>query len=45
MNVRQNGKLLKSLDSLNSALREQNMNFYIKQFETSRMVDGKKEKL
>lgn len=43
VNVKQNGKLLKSLDSLNSALREQNIDFYIKQFETSRVENGKKK--
>jgi hypothetical protein len=44
MNVKQNRRLLKSLDSLNSALREQDFNFYIKQFETSRIDDGQKKK-
>lgn len=44
INVKQNGKLLKSLDSLNAALKEQNMDYFIKQFETSRMTDGKKKK-
>lgn len=44
LSVKQNGKLLKSLDSLNSALREQNFNYTIKQFETSKMENGKKKK-
>jgi superfamily II DNA or RNA helicase len=44
INVKQNGKLLKSLNSLNSALSEQNFNYYIKQFETSRIINGKKKK-
>lgn len=43
INVRQNGKLLKSLESLNSALREQKIRFHIEQFETSRMVCGNKK--
>lgn len=43
INVRQNGRLLKSLESLNSALREQNINFYIDKFSTSRMINGKKK--
>lgn len=44
INVKQNGKLLKSLDILNSVLREQGIDYYIKQFETSRMENGKKKK-
>ncbi|MGG3987471.1 DEAD/DEAH box helicase family protein [Bacillus smithii] len=44
INVKQNGKLLKSLNSLNAALSEQNFNYYIKQFETSRIINGKKKK-
>ncbi|KQL54059.1 DNA helicase [Heyndrickxia shackletonii] len=44
VNVKQDGKLLKSLDSLNSALRERNIDFFIKQFETSRVLEGKKKK-
>jgi hypothetical protein len=37
VNVKQNGKLLKSRDSLNAALREMDFNYYIKQFETSKI--------
>ncbi|OLO40302.1 DNA helicase [Alkalihalophilus pseudofirmus] len=44
INVKQNGKLLKSLNSLNSALQEQNFNYYIKQFETTKRVNGTKKK-
>jgi hypothetical protein len=44
INVKQDSKLLKSLDSLNSALKEQNIDYYIKQFDTSRMENGKKKK-
>lgn len=44
MNIRQNGKLLKSASSLNSGMNENNYNFYIKEFETSRMIEGKKKK-
>ncbi|WP_339145429.1 DEAD/DEAH box helicase family protein [Sutcliffiella sp. BMC8] len=44
VDVKQNGKLLQSLDSLNSALREQNIDYYIVQFETSRIVNAKKVK-
>lgn len=43
MNVRRDGKLLKGLNSLNSALEESNINFHIRQFETSRTIDGKKK--
>lgn len=43
INVKQNGKVLKSLDILNSALREQGLDYYIKQFETSKMENGKKK--
>lgn len=43
LNVRQNGKLLRSLNSLNSALREQRIGFYIEEFQTSRMIDNKKK--
>ncbi|KMY49596.1 hypothetical protein [Peribacillus loiseleuriae] len=44
INVKQNGKMLKNLDILNSALREQGLDYYIKQFETSRIESGKKKK-
>lgn len=44
INIRQNGKLLKSLNSLNAGMSENELNFYIKEFETSRIVDGKKKK-
>lgn len=43
INVKQNGKLLKSKNILNAALDEQGFNYYIKQFQTSRVVNGKKK--
>lgn len=42
IDVKQNGKLLTSLNSLNSALEEKGFNYRIVKFETSRMIDGKK---
>lgn len=44
LNVRRDGKLLKSLDSLNAAMEEMNINYYIHQFETTRRVNGNKKK-
>lgn len=46
LNVRngRNNTLLKGSDTLNGFLRENNLDYYIKQFETSRIVDGKKKK-
>lgn len=43
LNVKHNGKLLKSKNSLNAALTEKRYNFRIEEFETSKMVDGKKK--
>lgn len=44
-NIKENRiKLLKNIDTLNSYLREIEIKFYIKEFETSRMIDGKKKK-
>lgn len=43
MNVRRDGKLLRSLNSLNSALDESHLDYRIKQFTTSRIIDGKKK--
>lgn len=43
MNVKHNGKLLKSRNSLNAALEEKRYNYKIEEFETSRMIDGKKK--
>lgn len=44
MNVKHNGKLLKSKNSLNAALREKKYNFEIQEFETRRTVDDKIKK-
>lgn len=44
MNVKHDGHLLKSRNSLNAALEEKKYNYKIKEFETSRMIDGKKKK-
>lgn len=43
LDVKSNGKQLKSLDSLNSAMRERKINFYIDKFETSRVINGRKK--
>jgi len=44
-NIKNNNiKLLKNIDTLNSYLNEINSNFTIKEFETSRIIDGKKKK-
>lgn len=43
LNVRHDGKLLKSKSSLNAALTEKKYNFRIEEFETSKMIDGKKK--
>lgn len=43
LNVRHDGKLLKSKNSLNAALTEKKYNFRIEEFETSKMIDGKKK--
>ena len=43
MNVKHNGKLLKSRNSINAALEEKKYNYQIKEFGTSRMIDGKKK--
>lgn len=42
MNVKQDGKILRSLESLNAALVERNFLYSIRKFETSRIVNGKK---
>lgn len=44
LNVRKDGRLLKSLSSLNSALEESKSNYRIYQFETSRRLDGIRKK-
>lgn len=44
MNVKHNGKLLKSQNSLNAAMVEKKYPYRIEQFETSRMIDGEKRK-
>ncbi|MEK4008349.1 DEAD/DEAH box helicase family protein [Paenibacillus sp. FSL H3-0333] len=44
INVRVDGHQLKSANSLNAALCERGFNFVIKEFETSRILDGKKKK-
>ena len=37
-------RLYKNIDTLNSALEEMNINYRIKEFETSRIINGKKKK-
>lgn len=44
INVKSNGRLLKSIDSLNSALKERRIPYHIEAFETSRIIDGEKKK-
>lgn len=43
IDVRSDGKQLKSISALNSALAERNIGYQIVQFETSRIVDGQKK--
>lgn len=43
MNVKHDGKLLKSQNSLNAAMSEKKYPYRVEQFETSRMIDGKKK--
>ena len=42
VNVRQNGHLLKSADSINAALNEKHIPYRVREFSTSRIIDGKK---
>lgn len=44
MNVRSNGKLMKNRDVLNSTLQELRLDFYIDQFKTSKVFEGKQKK-
>lgn len=44
LNVRSNGKQLKGLGSLNKAMEELKLPYTIEQFETSRIIDGRKHK-
>ena len=46
LNIRdgRNNRLLKGISILNGALMENNYNYIIKEFETSRMINGKKKK-
>nr|DAL75872.1 MAG TPA: SF2-N [Caudoviricetes sp.] len=43
LDVRQDGHQLKGIDSINAALRERHLPFQVKEFSTSRLVDGKKK--
>lgn len=43
LDVRQNGHILKGIDSINAALNERRMPYRVVEFSTSRMVDGKKK--
>lgn len=43
LNVRKDGKLLKSIESLNGALKEENIPYKIKQFKTAKIINGKKK--
>lgn len=38
------GRIIKNINSLNGYLQEINSKYRIKEFETSRMIDGKKKK-
>lgn len=44
LNVRSNGKLMKNRDVLNDTLKELEYGFYIDQFKTSKIIDGKQKK-
>lgn len=44
LNVRQNGKLLKKINSLNCALEENKLPYRIIEFKTSKTIDGKQKK-
>lgn len=44
MNVRRDGRLKSSKDILNAALKEDKLPYMIDDFETSRIIDGKKKK-
>lgn len=43
IDVKSNGKLLKKISNLNSALEERGISYRIVEFSTSKMVDGKKK--
>lgn len=43
LNVRQDGHKLKGIDSINAALNERHLPYQVKEFSTSRIVDGKKK--
>uniref|UniRef100_UPI00260EA1BC DNA helicase n=1 Tax=uncultured Clostridium sp. TaxID=59620 RepID=UPI00260EA1BC len=43
LDVRQDSKLLKKINSLNSALEERKLMYRIEEFKTSRIIDGKKK--
>ena len=44
LNVRSNGKLMKNINVLNSTLQELGLEFYIYQFKTSKVINGKQKK-
>lgn len=43
VNIRHNGKLIKKLETINPALQELGYPYKIRQYETSRIIDGKKK--
>ncbi len=43
LDVRQDGHRLKGIDSINAALKERHLPYQIKEFSTSRIIDGKKK--
>ena len=43
LDVRQDGHKLKGIDSINAALSERHLPYQVKEFSTSRIVDGKKK--
>lgn len=43
LDVRQNGHRLKSIDSINAALKERRLPYQVVEFSTSRIIDGKKK--
>lgn len=43
LDVRQDGHRLKGVDSINAALKERRLPYQVKEFSTSRIIDGKKK--
>lgn len=45
INIKNNGRIIKNIDKLNNALYEYGNEYYIKQFSTSRIENGKKNNI